>query len=62
MMPVIEARPSGRYLSKAWNSATFVAGTNFDTLLSDEEYENNLHDHAVPSKSNQHRSSESVER
>ncbi len=62
MMPVIGARPSGRYLSKAWNSATFVTETNLDPLLSDEGYENDLHDHAVPSEPDQHRSPESVER
>lgn len=36
--------------------------TNLDTLLSDEEYENDLHDHAVPSEPDQHRSPKSVER
>ncbi len=36
--------------------------TNLDTLLSDEEYENNLHNHAVPSEPNQHRSSEPIKR
>ena len=35
---------------------------NLDTLLSDEGYENDLHDRAVPSEPDQHRSSESVER
>ena len=33
-----------------------------DTLLSDEEYEADLHNHAIPSEPDQHRSSESVER
>lgn len=36
--------------------------TNLDTLLSDEEYEADLHGYAVPSEPDQHRSSESVER
>ena len=36
--------------------------TNLDTLLSDEEYEADLHNHAIPSEPDQHRSSESVER
>ncbi len=36
--------------------------TNLDTLLSDEGYENDLHDHAVPSEPDQHRSPKSVER
>ena len=35
---------------------------NLDTLLSDEDYEADLHNHAIPSEPDQHRSSESVER
>ena len=34
--------------------------TNLDTLLSDEEYETDLPNHATPSEPDQHRSSESV--
>lgn len=36
--------------------------TNLDTLLSDEDYEADLHNHAIPSEPDQHRSCESVER
>lgn len=36
--------------------------TNLDTPLSDEEYEADLHNHAIPSEPDQHRSSESVAR
>ena len=35
---------------------------NLDTLLCDEEYESELHDHAIPSEPDQHRSSVSVKR
>ncbi len=62
MMTVIGAKPFGRSLGKVWNSATFVIETNLDALLSDAEYENDLHDHAVPSEPGQHRNSESMER
>jgi len=35
---------------------------NLDPLLSDEEYEADLQNHAIPSKPDQHHSCESVER
>ncbi len=59
-----DRRKTIRSLSQqsAERSALRHIKTNLDTLLSDEEYENDLHDHAVPSESDQHRSPESVER